>query len=89
MKQLKKQFTGRGEVKGFKFTQIRCTNRAFLYEVVIDDSIYYEVFKKTENKHFNCISYPSANYFGIWAWTYFSFDKAINKYNQLNQNKND
>ena len=89
MKALKKEFIGTGAVKGFKFTQIASTNSAFLYEVNTGDKIFYEVFKKTLNKRFGVISYPSSNYFGIWAWTYFSFDKAVTKFNQLNQNQND
>lgn len=89
MKPLEKQFTGTGEVKGFNFTQIRCTNRAFLYEVNTKDSVYYEVFKKVKNKRFDCISYPSANYFGVWAFTYPSLKEAENKFNQLNKVKND
>jgi hypothetical protein len=89
MKPLKKQFIGTGEVKGFKFTQIRCTNRAFLYEVNTGDSLYYEVFKKVKNKRFACISYPTANYFGVWAFIYSTLDGAVKKFNQLNQTRND
>jgi len=84
MKELKKQFIGRGEVKGNKFTQIRCTNRAFLYEINTGYSIYYEVFKRKENKRFGCASYPTAKSFGVWAWTYYSLDKALEKFNNLN-----
>lgn len=87
MKQLKKQFIGTGEVKGYKFTQIRYTNRAFLYEINTGHSLYYEVFKKVKNQRFEVISYPSSKYFGIWAWTYSTLEKAIEKFNQLNQVK--
>lgn len=98
MKALKKQFVGTGEVKGFKFTQIRCTNRAFLYEVIIEVKpignegetvikTHYEVFKKVINKRYACISYPKAKYFGVWAWTYPTLEKATEKFNQLNQVK--
>ncbi|WP_282073192.1 hypothetical protein [Polaribacter atrinae] len=89
MKTLKKQFIGTGEVKGFKFTQIRCTNRAFLYEIDTGNSLYYEVFKKVKNKRFGVVSYPSSKAFCFWAWTYFSFDKAVIKFNKQNQTKND
>jgi hypothetical protein len=89
MKELKKQFIGTGEVKGFKFTQITCTNRAFLYEVSTGDTLYYEVFKSRHNKRFDVVSYPSSKAFGIWAWTFPSIEKATNKFNQLNTYKND
>ena len=87
MRELKKQFVGTGEVRGFKFTQIRSTNRAFLYEVDTGDSIYYETFKKVINKRFVCVSYPKAKYFGFWAWTYPTLEQATKKFNQLNQVK--
>lgn len=87
MKQLKKQFIGRGEVKGFKFTQVYHTNRAFLYEINTGHSIYYEVFKKVVNRRFACVSYPTAKDFGIWAWTFYSLEEATEKFNQLNQVK--
>jgi len=87
MKQLKKQFIGIGEVKGFKFTQIYHANRAFLYEINTGGSIYYEVFKKVKNRRFACVSYPSSDHFGIWAWTYLSYDEAKGRFDQLNQLK--
>ena len=89
MKPLKKQFIGRGEVKGFKFTQITCTNRAFLYEINTGDTLYYEVFKRRINKRFDIESYPSSKSFGIWAWTYSDLERATKKFNQLNSFKND
>ena len=89
MKELKKVFIGRGEVKGFKFTQIHYTNRAFLYEINTGESIYYEVFKKVLNRRFACVSYPTSDHFGIWAWTYLSYGEAKERFNQLNQLKND
>jgi len=84
MRPLKKEFIGTGQVRGDKFTQIRCTNRAYLYEVNTGYSIYYEVFKYKENKRFCCVSYPTANSFGVWAWTYSTLDKALEKFNDLN-----
>lgn len=87
MKALKKQFIGTGEVKDFKFTQIRCTNRAFLYEVNTGNTIYFEVFKKVINKRYACVSYPKAKYFGFWAWTYPTLEEATERFNQLNQVK--
>jgi hypothetical protein len=85
MKTLKKQFVGTGEVKGFNFTQIRYTNRAFLYEVNTGYSLYYEVFKKVLNKRFKVVSYPTSKCFGVWAWTYSTLEEALIKFDLLNQ----
>ncbi|RXP46865.1 hypothetical protein EC396_13370 [Lutibacter sp. HS1-25] len=83
-KELKKEFLGIGEVKGYKFTQIRQTSQAFIYEVSFGEGKHYEVFKRRINSRFGCVSYPSSKGFGIWAWTYNELDKAIEKFNQLN-----
>ena len=83
-KPLPKQFQGRGEVKGYVFTQIKQTDQAFIYEVNTGDSIYYEVFKKVVNRRYACISYPTARGFGIWAWTYMTLEKAEKKFDELN-----
>jgi len=83
IQQLPKHFIGRGEAKGFKFTQIRCADRAFLYEVDTGDGIHYEVFRKRINRRFARVSYPTAKAFGIWAWTYMSLNKAIIKFNEI------
>jgi hypothetical protein len=83
MKQLEQIFFGRGEVKGFKFTQISKTDSAYLYEVNTSDSKYYEVFKKKINKRYGCISYPTSKAFGIWAWTYPNLNSAFVKLNEI------
>lgn len=87
MKQLLKHFIGRGEVKDFKFTQIKCSEQAFLYEVDTGDTKYYEVFKKRRNRRFGNISYPSSYAFGIWAWTYVSLEQAEKKFQEINTNE--
>lgn len=84
MKPIEKQFHGRGEVKGYLYTQIRQTDKAFIYEVSSGDRNHYEVFFRMENNRFGCISYPTARGFGIWAWTYMSMEKAERKFNELN-----
>ena len=76
MKQLKENFTGKGQVKGFTFTQIKKNEHAYIYEVNTGNSIHYEVFKHKENTQFNCVSYPSNKAFGIWAWTCGNLEKA-------------
>jgi len=85
MKELRKEFSGNGEVRGYKFTQISQTSRAFIYEVSFGDGRHYEVFKKRLNSRFGCFSYPTSKSFGIWAWTYDKLEKAIEKFNQLNK----
>ena len=83
IKPLAKFFIGRGEVKGFKFTQISKTDKVFLYEVSTGDLICYEVFKKRQNMRFGCVSYPTSKAFGIWAWTLMDFNDAIQKFDLL------
>lgn len=84
MKFLPKEFFGRGEVKGYKFTQIQVTNKGFLYEVTSDDTLpHYEVFNRKINEWYNCESYPTSKSFGKWAWTFSNKEKAIEKLNSL------
>ena len=85
MKNLIKQFHGKGEVKGYLFTQITETNKAFLYEVSSGGRKHYEVFFRKENRRFACISYPTSKTHGIWAWTYMSLEKAEKNFNELNK----
>ncbi|MEZ4840657.1 MAG: hypothetical protein R2821_03880 [Flavobacteriaceae bacterium] len=86
MKALPKQFTGKREVKGYLFTQISKTDKAFLYEVSSGGTKHYEVFFKKINHRFACVSYPTSKAFGIWAWTLMNMESAIRKFNQLNAN---
>jgi hypothetical protein len=83
MKELEKEFTGRGQVKGFKFTQMDQTNKGFMYEVLADGQIHYEVFKRVLNTRYECISYPTDKAFGLWAWTTRDKNKALNRFNNL------
>jgi len=84
MRDLQKQNRGRGEVKGYQFTQIRQTEMAYLYEVSFGDRKHYEVFKKVINRRYACVSYPTSKAFGIWAWTYMTLEKAERKFDKLN-----
>lgn len=100
MIELEKEFIGIGEVKGFKFKQIKCNDCAYVYEVKseFNNNKYYEVFVRRISKgndmmiagievHFEEKEiYPKANSFGIWAWTYTSYDKAIEKFNDITEN---
>lgn len=84
IRQLPSAFQGKGEVAPYYFTLLYQTNRAFCYQVSLKGVItHYEVFRHKINKRFNCVSYPSAKSFGIWAWTYHSKDRALAKLNSL------
>jgi hypothetical protein len=83
MKELQEEFIGRGQVKGFAFTQIEKTASYYIYEVKTESSKYYEVFKRMENTRFGCVSYPTNNAFGTWAWTYLNLSKAEDKADEL------
>ena len=83
LKELKKEFIGRGEVIGFEFRQIRVTNRGFLYEVTGCGIKRYEVFKKRVNTLYGTYSYPRSKSFGKWAWAIPTLERAIKKVNSL------
>ena len=83
MKELKEYFSGRGQVKGYVFNQIRKTEWGFIYEVKGNDVVHYEVFKRRENTMYDCISYPTDKAFGLWAWTCMSLEKAEIKLKEI------
>ena len=85
MEALQENFIGKGEVKGNLFTQIKQSNKAYIYKVDTGCSIYYEVFKKKVKTNSVRHCYPTSKAFGLWAWTYHDLDKAVNKFNQLNK----
>lgn len=89
MKQLKNEFTGIGQVKGFKFTKINSTDCGFLYEINTGDTKYYEVFRKLVNRRFNTISYPTNKAFGIWAFTTPCLNRANEILNSFKLNAKD
>ena len=82
VKDLPLEFTGIGEVRGFFFTQVRCTDKGFIYSVMSDGEVWYEVFKRKTNQ-FNGVSYPKSKSFGKWAWWYSSVEKAQIKLDSL------
>ena len=86
IRELRTDFTGLGQVRGFKFTQMSKTDSAFLYEVNTGDMIFYEVFKRRYNTWFNCISYPTNKAFGIWAYTTPKIERAFELLNDLSNN---
>lgn len=83
MKELDSEFIGTGQVRGFKFKRELFNDRAFIYSVTTETETHYEVFLRKENTQFNCVSYPSDKAFGIWAWTYKTWEQAYNKFISL------
>lgn len=86
MEPLKREFTGRGEVRGFAF---KCLEErrgiGYLYEVSAEGFTHYEVFKHAENSFLSRVAYPGSNGFGVWAWTFFTKEAALGKLDLLCQ----
>lgn len=78
---MKEQFVGRGEVKGYLFNRITGNPRAFVYEVIGYGQKWYEVFLAKVSQHGEV--YPGSKSFGIWAWSYFTRDRALLKLSEL------
>lgn len=87
MKELQESFIGRGQVRGFKFTQIKKNDYAYIYEVNSGSFPRYEVFHRKENSQFNCISYPSNKAFGIWAWSCKTLERALERFEDITEVK--
>ena len=87
MKELKEYFVGTGQLKGYIFNQIRSSNYAYIYEVKEKDAIHYEVFKRRENRLYECISYPTDKAFGIWAFTCMGLERAEDRFNEIELNE--
>lgn len=92
IKKLATEFVGKGEVKGFQFRQLKRGIRTCLYEVTTQwDTVHYEVFKikvfltpKTKDPY---EAYPKANAFGVWAWTTYNYEKALQKFKKIENNE--
>lgn len=99
IKELPRNFTGTGEVKGFIFTQIAKGKKAYIYEVDVEGHLHYEVFEKkttpvcidfanriyseTDTK----VMYPKAKHFGYWAWTSRELKKAQERFLEIEHGK--
>lgn len=78
---LEKEFTGIGEVAGFKFVQLKESHNCYMYQVNTGVSVHYEIFYKKqsaicidfENRVYSETefkeAYPKSEAFGVWAWT--------------------
>jgi hypothetical protein len=84
IKELPEDFIGRGDVKGFKFTQLMKTDLAYLYQVQDSGPSYYEIFERRINTQFGNVSYPRSEAFGRWAWTTNDLEKAMKIFVELN-----
>lgn len=88
MKELPIEFEGRGEVKGKSFKLLISSDNAYLYECTGENfNTHYDVFRRRENRQFNCVSYPASKSFGKWAWTFNNLEEAEKKYNEINATK--
>ena len=85
MKELPIHFEGKGQVKGYTFTQISKTDCGFIYEVEQGGHRHYEVSKKRLNHRFGTVSYPTDKAFGVWAWTCMSLETAKKKLLDLSE----
>jgi hypothetical protein len=77
MKELQKQFSGIGQVKGYDFNQITATPYGYIYiKTSLEGSNTFEVFKRLENPLYNVVSYPTDKAFGKWAWAVGTLERA-------------
>ena len=101
MKTLELEFEGTGEVRGVRFRQMLCSDKAFLYELTDGEtgSLRYEVFERKVQKEMDVDwgdkvahyeekeMYPKSNSFGSWAWCTRKYDRAKEIYDELNAKK--
>lgn len=82
MKELELRFSGTGEVKGYEFEQLDKSKFAYIYKKTHIESgtVSYEVFKRMENRQFDCVSYPKSKSFGVWAWEYSDHLVALERF---------
>ncbi len=85
MKPLAKEIKGRASKKGMLLKQLKASKHAYLYECTGENfNTHYEVFKHKENNYFNCVSYPSDEMFGKWAWSFNKLSEALHEFDVLN-----
>ena len=84
IKELRDEYTGIGEVRGFRFRKLLSNGYAYVYEVIGGSSrVYYEVFERRVNNKFCVVSYPRGKAFGIWARTTYDWDRALMYYGEF------
>ena len=101
MKELEKEFLGKGEVSGTKFKQLKASSKAFIYELEDIETGFkrYEVFERRKQKEMTVNMggqeityeakelYPKSNSFGSWAWCTTDLDRAIEIFNRIETQK--
>lgn len=78
IKKLKKEFIGRGEVRGFKFKQIYEHPKFYIYMVTLDTDkpvVHYELIKR--KSMYGQEIYPGSKSFGIVGWTHPTIEGII------------
>lgn len=95
MKTLSEQFEGTGEVRGTDFKRLQKSDTMFMYELTERETGQkrYEVFEIRQQKASEAVLcgktikyeekelYPKSKDFGIWAWCFTSYEKALKKFN--------
>ena len=99
IQKLESTFEGSGEVKGYTFTRLREVKYGYVYEVTDGDTIHYEAFRKKEvpicldfaKRIYSDVDtkevYPKAASFGVWAWTFNDFLRAVDRIDTLTEPK--
>lgn len=85
MKELETRFIGTGEVRGYEFEQLWSSPFGYIYKKTHLDSgvVSYEVFKRIENRHFGCVSYPRSKSFGVSAYECSDLRIAMKHFNSF------
>lgn len=82
---------------GFDYTQVLRGRRTCIYAQTVSKEItYYEVFHiKISPKKIICghtieerERFPHDEAFGYWAWTFSTWERALEKYNQIEYGRN-
>lgn len=83
LREIPEYFEGKGEVRHYTFTQVKKSEKGYIYEVQREGLKHYEVFERHPNTRFGIYSYPGSASFGHWAWTFNTLEMAMHKFNQL------
>ena len=97
MKELGKEFKGKGEVSDYWFNQLRASGYGYIYEISHPNgNRYYEVFERKEQlqsetvlqgiriTHASKVLYPKSKEFGKSAWCTGNLAKAIERFDEIN-----
>lgn len=85
MKELEKEYKKKN---GFPQKQIAKSEHAYIYQMDVAGVFYYNVFYRKENRNFGIVSFPGAECFGKWAWCFLYWEKALLKFNEINDCRN-